>query len=472
MLARESLEIGEAVGEAMARAFGADYRAQHHRTFDTICSATQDRQDAVNALLEEPLDAMIVIGGFNSSNTISLAALCAERVPTYHVEDAEWIDPERRALHYRVAGVKHVEADATDWLAPEGAVRVGITAGASTPNNKIGSRGRPDLRHPRHSCRVDRVRFPFLGRSRKAFPTAADFGFLELHGGETRVVLIPSLGGKITELFMGGREWLWTSDVIPLSRGIEGTSYLESGDSGGFDECFPTISSCRVPGWVRSFGGIELPDHGELWSQEPSLEVHTEPDGQRAIFTWQGKRLPYRLQRTVRVAPDGTVVMDYVLSNDGTEKLPFLWSSHPMFPLSPETRLLLPEGARMRVFARHEIELGEVRSEHRWPYVRGSGKVHDFVVPYRGRQEVRLQAVRRPSRGVCDASGRDERAGDHLRSRAGHAPGDLDQQARLDSVPARIAIPEPRLLAVHRGPRLAQRRVGRLEERRVGRCAE
>lgn len=139
MLARESLAIGEAVGEAMARGFGAEYRAANHRTFDTICSATQDRQDAVNALLAEPLDAMIVVGGFNSSNTISLAALCAERVPTYHVEDAEAIDPATRRLHYRVAGVKHVESDATDWLPSSGAVRVGLTAGASTPNNKIGA---------------------------------------------------------------------------------------------------------------------------------------------------------------------------------------------------------------------------------------------------------------------------------------------------------------------------------------------
>jgi galactose mutarotase-like enzyme len=226
------------------------------------------------------------------------------------------------------------------------------------------------------------VRFPFLGRPRKRFPTAADFGFLELRGGESRVVLVPSLGGKITELFMGGREWLWTSDVIPLARGIDGTSYLEMGDSGGFDECFPTVSSCRVPGWIRAFGGVELPDHGELWSQEPLLEVQTGSDGQRATFTWSGRRLPYRLRRTVRVAPDGRVHMDYVLSNDGAERLPFLWSSHPMFPLTPETRVLLPEGARLRVFARHEIELGEIRSEHRWPYVRGSGKVHDFVVPY------------------------------------------------------------------------------------------
>lgn len=138
MLAKESLAIGEEAGQAMARGFGDAYRALHHCTFDTICSATQDRQDAVNALLEEAPDAMIVVGGFNSSNTISLAALCAEHVPTYHVEDAEHIDPASKSLHYRVAGVKHYEADATGWLPATGPVRIGITAGASTPNNKIG----------------------------------------------------------------------------------------------------------------------------------------------------------------------------------------------------------------------------------------------------------------------------------------------------------------------------------------------
>jgi len=88
--------------------------------------------------LREPLDAMLVIGGFNSSNTISLASLCAERVPTYHVESAAAIDPERRAIHFRRAGIKHIEADETNWLPSSGPVRVGLTAGASTPNNKIG----------------------------------------------------------------------------------------------------------------------------------------------------------------------------------------------------------------------------------------------------------------------------------------------------------------------------------------------
>ena len=137
MLARESLAIGECVGNAMARAKGDAYRAGNFRTFDTICSATQDRQDAVNELLREPLDVMLVIGGYNSSNTISLAALCAERVPTYHVSDAACIDPARGVIRHVLAGGV-VEVETRGWLADAGPVRVGLTAGASTPNNKIG----------------------------------------------------------------------------------------------------------------------------------------------------------------------------------------------------------------------------------------------------------------------------------------------------------------------------------------------
>jgi 4-hydroxy-3-methylbut-2-enyl diphosphate reductase len=138
MLARESLAIGEAVGEAMARAFGEAHRAAHFRTFDTICSATQDRQDAVMELLREPPDLMVVVGGYNSSNTISLAALCAEQVPTYHLADPDEIDVAGNRARFRKPGLHHEEAEIAPWLPLAGALRVGITAGASTPNNKIG----------------------------------------------------------------------------------------------------------------------------------------------------------------------------------------------------------------------------------------------------------------------------------------------------------------------------------------------
>jgi len=138
MLARESLAIGEEVGKSMARAHGDAYRAENFRTFDTICSATQDRQDAVEELLREPLDVMLVVGGFNSSNTMSLAAICAQKVPTFHVEDAEGIDPERGTVRHRPIGVHAEVVEHAAWLPAAGPVRVGLTAGASTPNNKIG----------------------------------------------------------------------------------------------------------------------------------------------------------------------------------------------------------------------------------------------------------------------------------------------------------------------------------------------
>jgi 4-hydroxy-3-methylbut-2-enyl diphosphate reductase len=137
MLARESLAIGELVGRSMAAARGEDYARQNFRTFDTICSATQERQDAVVELLREPLDVMVVIGGYNSSNTMSLAALCSESVRTFHVEDAYDIDPAAGTIRHRPLGEK-AEITSPNWISSSGPLRVGVTAGASTPNNKIG----------------------------------------------------------------------------------------------------------------------------------------------------------------------------------------------------------------------------------------------------------------------------------------------------------------------------------------------
>lgn len=137
MLASESLAIAAEVGKAIERASGSEGRASNFRSFDTICSATQERQDAVQALLAESLDVMVVVGGYNSSNTLSLAAMCAERVTTFHVEDATCIDVERGTIWHKPIG-KAGEIEELHWLPDRSPVVVGITAGASTPNNKIG----------------------------------------------------------------------------------------------------------------------------------------------------------------------------------------------------------------------------------------------------------------------------------------------------------------------------------------------
>lgn len=136
MLSGESLAIAYEVRESMIRRYGDAAIADHFRTFDTICSATQERQDAVLRLLEEPPDLMIVVGGYNSSNTTHLAALCRDHaVRTYHIEDASAVDVETGTLRHQPR-IKAPEETISGWL--DGVRTIGITAGASTPNNKIG----------------------------------------------------------------------------------------------------------------------------------------------------------------------------------------------------------------------------------------------------------------------------------------------------------------------------------------------
>jgi 4-hydroxy-3-methylbut-2-enyl diphosphate reductase len=116
--------------------------ARHFRAFDTICSATQERQDAVIALLDErPLDLMLVVGGYNSSNTCNLARICAERVTTYHIADPDCLVSAAEIRHRPVGApstARRQEQVTGGWFPPSGVIAVGLTAGASTPNNIVG----------------------------------------------------------------------------------------------------------------------------------------------------------------------------------------------------------------------------------------------------------------------------------------------------------------------------------------------
>jgi 4-hydroxy-3-methylbut-2-en-1-yl diphosphate reductase len=138
MLASESLAIAAAVGRSLAARYGADSLAAHFRSFDTICSATQERQDAVLQMMQDPPQVMVVIGGYNSSNTNHLAHLCREYTTTYHIADATCIEPDSGIIRHKPGlAADAPEVETPDWL-PGGPISIGLTAGASTPNNKIG----------------------------------------------------------------------------------------------------------------------------------------------------------------------------------------------------------------------------------------------------------------------------------------------------------------------------------------------
>ena len=141
MLMSESLEIAEMIKQAIIDRYGNGELSDHYRSFETICSATQDRQDAIQTLLDEDaFDFVIVIGGYNSSNTKNLARICADRVLTYHIADPSCLKSAVELRHRPSNTPPHLltESTADSWLPPNGPLSVGVTAGASTPDNIVG----------------------------------------------------------------------------------------------------------------------------------------------------------------------------------------------------------------------------------------------------------------------------------------------------------------------------------------------
>lgn len=135
MLSSESFQIAKMFERALENKFGTAEIDQHYRSFDTICSATQERQDAIISMRDDKLDLIIVIGGYNSSNTAHLHKIAAQYAPSYHIDSADSVIDATRIRHKPVGQKEEIVT--RDWL-PNGFVRIGITSGASTPNNITG----------------------------------------------------------------------------------------------------------------------------------------------------------------------------------------------------------------------------------------------------------------------------------------------------------------------------------------------
>ncbi|NET34565.1 MAG: 4-hydroxy-3-methylbut-2-enyl diphosphate reductase [Cyanothece sp. SIO1E1] len=134
MLKGETEQIGKLFERTMMKKYGPVALNQHFLSFNTICDATQERQDAMFQLIDEPLDLMVVIGGYNSSNTTHLQEIAIERgIPSYHIDSAARIGPGNRVEHKPL----HQALEITENWLPEGALTVGITSGASTPDKAV-----------------------------------------------------------------------------------------------------------------------------------------------------------------------------------------------------------------------------------------------------------------------------------------------------------------------------------------------
>jgi 4-hydroxy-3-methylbut-2-enyl diphosphate reductase len=134
MLKSETEEIGRLFERTMLQRFGPVELNEHFVAFNTICDATQERQDAMFALVDEPLDLMVVIGGYNSSNTTHLQEIAVSRgIRSFHIDTPERIGPGNRIEHMPLGGTLELE----EPFLPAGPIRVGITSGASTPDRVV-----------------------------------------------------------------------------------------------------------------------------------------------------------------------------------------------------------------------------------------------------------------------------------------------------------------------------------------------
>lgn len=232
--------------------------------------------------------------------------------------------------------------------------------------------------------------------------TVAGLPAISLYTEQVELVALPGAGARITDLRLRrrGREWLWRNPALPFvvppaSPLPSPTVYLDRYDSGGWDECFPTVAACPRPGSPPDHPW--LPDHGELWHAQWGHELFTR----EGVTTWRSvtdcRTIPAVFSRRVELSEsdDGensTVTFRYGLRSTAAEPLPFLWSAHPLLSVQPGTTVELPGVSRVRVAAVHGRSEMVVDAETSWP----PGGEDRLVLPASGGWAAKLFARSTP----------------------------------------------------------------------------
>ena len=194
---------------------------------------------------------------------------------------------------------------------------------------------------------------------------------------DIELTVIPELGAKVSSIRWKDVELLARNPRKPLRPAVYAAPYSQF-DASGFDECFPTIGPCAYPEYP--WEGIEMPDHGEVWSlpwqptgkqigrpARPSRSGRPFETGPEISLQVSGVRLPYALHKRIKICAPGIILFHYKLTNPSPFAFKYIWSSHPLFAPQPGMRLCLPPGSRVIVDWSKDSRLGDIWTEHAWP---------------------------------------------------------------------------------------------------------
>lgn len=206
--------------------------------------------------------------------------------------------------------------------------------------------------------------------------TVADLPAIALFNDAVELIAIPGAGARITHLRRrAGREWLWRNGAIPFRTPPAASptapdAYVTGHDSGGWDECFPTIAAGELPGDPP----IRLPDHGELWHATWQHDLLASAEATTWRSTTTCRTVPAEFSRLVSIGAGEVpmVTFEYRLRSLGTGPLSYLWAAHPLFNIQPGSRLELVGVSHARVAAVHGRDDWHAGQELSWPTGGGS----------------------------------------------------------------------------------------------------
>ena len=205
---------------------------------------------------------------------------------------------------------------------------------------------------------------------------------LSLETDALRVVVIPAWGGKIASLYdrRRDREWLHVNPHLAYRLPTYGADYVRDFDAGGFDECFPNIGAGPFP--AAPWSHAQLPDHGEVWALPWTVEEGKEEITLRV----HGVQLPYQLQKTLALR-DNVLHSAYRLTNPTPFAMPFIWSSHPTFAVTPGMRLAIP-AQRVKVYGSQGAFPAQAGVTVAWPVI--DGEDFSILPPYSAARAAKL----------------------------------------------------------------------------------